>query len=137
MGDIRETVPEKTAYKRSSRMSRQVLARHGGKKASRQEMTTVSGKQRRDSSFLYAVTLNSENVELLKGFKCDPSSRGGQSILLWTLLPTNFAIWKSVASPSSPQFQHQGNQGITQESPRSLSVLKLHQLLLCLLQNAI
>lgn len=89
-------------------MSRQVLVRHGGKKASRQEKTTCSGKQMRDPSFLYAVTLNSENVELPKRLKCDRSSSGGQSVLLWTLLLTNFAACKLVAFPSSPQFQHRG-----------------------------
>lgn len=91
------------------------------KKASRQEKTTCSGKRMTYSSFLYAVTLNSENVELPKGFKCDPSSRGGQSVLLQTLLPTNFEICQLAAFPSSPQFQHRGNQSLTRVSKIPLS----------------
>lgn len=69
-------------------------------KSIQQEKTTCSGKHMRDSSFLYAVTLNLETVELPKRFKRGPSSRGGQSALLWTLLPKNLAICKQVASPS-------------------------------------
>lgn len=94
------------------------------------EKEHMQDRQARDSSFLYAVTLNSWNTELLKGFEYWPLVQRCPGYLTskpYCGLCCQLFVWflSKLFHPSSPHFQHLHNQGVNQGSkipfsPKSL-----------------